>query len=247
MAVATYVPAGLLALGWVVPRERERGFALLLALLTIVCALLTLYTTGMIYASLRTIRQWHQPLTAPIYVALGLASGAVLLNLLLRALRRRGRGSAWLAIVCAGRRRRSQMGLLAAHRRRAARPTRPRPRPGSATSARCARWSRRTPQPNFIMREMGYRVARKHAKKLRKLALLFAFAVPIADLPAVALHATGFGPSSACGSLAVLSMAVGLLHRALAVLRRGRARVDALLRRRCGLSVCAGSGGDSRP
>ena len=37
----------------------------------------------MIYASLRTIRQWYQPLTAPIYVALGLASGAVLLRLLL--------------------------------------------------------------------------------------------------------------------------------------------------------------------
>ena len=37
-------------------------------------------------------------------------------------------------------------------------------------------------QPNFIMREMGYRVARKHAERLRKLALLFAFAVPIAML-----------------------------------------------------------------
>ena len=37
-------------------------------------------------------------------------------------------------------------------------------------------------QPNFVMREMGYRVARKHAERLRKLALLLAFAVPIAML-----------------------------------------------------------------
>ena len=37
-------------------------------------------------------------------------------------------------------------------------------------------------QPNFIMREMGYRVARKHAQRLRKLALLFAVAGPIAML-----------------------------------------------------------------
>src|SRR5512134_4092721 len=76
-AVATYVPAGLLAMGWVFA-ETADGFFALMALLTVVCALATLYTTGMIYASLPTIRQWHQPLTAPIYVVLGLASGAVL-------------------------------------------------------------------------------------------------------------------------------------------------------------------------
>ncbi len=35
-------------------------------------------------------------------------------------------------------------------------------------------------QPNFVMREMGYTIARKHAEKLRPLVLLLAFAVPIA-------------------------------------------------------------------
>ena len=34
-------------------------------------------------------------------------------------------------------------------------------------------------QPNFIMREMGYRVARKHALKLRRFAVMLAFAIPI--------------------------------------------------------------------
>src|SRR5207247_3370728 len=57
MAVATYVPAGLLAIGWVF-LGTARGLFALMALLTIVCAVLTLYTTGMIYASLRAIRQW---------------------------------------------------------------------------------------------------------------------------------------------------------------------------------------------
>src|SRR6185503_15686314 len=83
LAVATYIPAGLLALGWVLLGRLDGPFAVM-ALLTIVGALATLHATGMIYASLRTIRQWHQPLTAPIYIALGLASGAVLLNLLLQ-------------------------------------------------------------------------------------------------------------------------------------------------------------------
>src|SRR5581483_6496664 len=82
MAIATYVPAGVLAAGWVF-FESADGLFTVMAALTIACALLTLLTTGMIYASLRTIRQWHQPLTAPIYIVLGLTSGAVLLNLLL--------------------------------------------------------------------------------------------------------------------------------------------------------------------
>ena len=59
------------------------------------------------------------------------------------------------------------------------------------------------------MREMGYRVARKHAEKLRRIVLLLAFAVPIAArcccrwLPACA--------GVAAPLLATLSMAVGLV------------------------------------
>src|SRR5262245_29816637 len=58
LALVTYVPAGLLALGWIVFDSRSQVLVLL-ALLTMAAALLTLFTTGMIYASLRTIRQWH--------------------------------------------------------------------------------------------------------------------------------------------------------------------------------------------
>ena len=52
----------------------------------------------MIYASLREIRQ-NQPLPAPIYLALGLASSAVVLNLLLRAFGLTQPWSAWLALA----------------------------------------------------------------------------------------------------------------------------------------------------
>jgi sulfite dehydrogenase (quinone) subunit SoeC len=34
-------------------------------------------------------------------------------------------------------------------------------------------------QPNFVMREMGYQVARRHAVKLRRIATVLLFAVPI--------------------------------------------------------------------
>lgn len=50
------------------------GIALLIAIATVVC-------TGMIYASLKPIRQWHNPLTTPIYMVFSLMSGALLLML----------------------------------------------------------------------------------------------------------------------------------------------------------------------
>ena len=56
MAVATYVPAGVLGLGWVFG-ESVTGLFALGAVLTVPCALVTLCSTGMIYASLRTIRR----------------------------------------------------------------------------------------------------------------------------------------------------------------------------------------------
>ncbi|MBN3563140.1 dimethyl sulfoxide reductase anchor subunit family protein [Aliamphritea spongicola] len=48
-------------------------------ILTAVFAMVTLFCTSMIYASLKTIRQWNSSLTPVNYIALGLMSGAVLL------------------------------------------------------------------------------------------------------------------------------------------------------------------------
>ena len=49
--------------------------------LTFLCVLVSLaviISTGMIYASLKPIRQWHHPLVVPIYILLALSSGALL-------------------------------------------------------------------------------------------------------------------------------------------------------------------------
>lgn len=205
MAVATYVPAGLLGIGWVF-LETAGGLFAVMALLTAVCAVLTLYTTGMIYASLRTIRQWHQSLTAPIYIALGLASGAVLLDLLLALFGEAGRGAAWLAVVC--------LIITAALKwlywlriDGEAREYTIEAATGLGHLGKVRPLEPPHTQPNFIMREMGYHVARKHARRLRKLALLLAFGLPIAML--LLSQASGFSIPGAL--LATLSMAIGLL------------------------------------
>lgn len=207
MAVATYVPAGLLAIGWVLS-ERTDGIFAVLASLAAVCAVATLYTTGMIYASLRTIRQWHQPLTAPIYIGLGLASGAVLLNFLIKLF---GYGaaswSAGLAIVCLA---------VAAWMKWAywqAIDAEPRTYTvGAATGlghlGKVRPLEPPHTQPNYVMREMGYRVARKHAEKLRLIVLAAAFAAPIV---ASLLSLAGGSAGIAAALFAVLSMALGLI------------------------------------
>jgi DMSO reductase anchor subunit len=205
LAVATTVPAAVLALGWV-GFESVDGLFALAAALAAACAVLTLYATGMIYASLRTIRQWHQPLTAPIYIALGLASGAVLLRLLLAIfVDDADAWPAWLAIVglviCAVLKWAYWLridGELRSYTIEAA--------TGLGHLGKVRALEPPHTQPNFVMREMGYRVARKHAQKLRQAVLAFAFGLPIGCLLLSLIPGAGI-----IGALlAVLSMALGL-------------------------------------
>jgi len=58
----------------------------LIAIVSIVLAFVIVVCTGMIYASLKPIRQWHNPLTTPLYVLFSLMSGSLLFNLLALAL-----------------------------------------------------------------------------------------------------------------------------------------------------------------
>jgi len=205
LTAATVVPAGVLGCGWVLLESVDGMFAVAAALAA-VCAVVTLYSTGMIYASLRTIRQWHQALTAPIYVVLGLASGAVLLRALLAVLGEASPWSAWLAILLLVVGAALKWGYwlridgeLRAYTIEAA--------TGLGHLGKVRVLDPPHTQPNFVMREMGYRVARKHAQMLRKAALALAF-----GLPTVFLLISQAGSLVMVGALlAMLTMAVGLV------------------------------------
>src|SRR5262245_11820183 len=205
MVIATAGPALVLAVGWIL-LERVDGVFAVAAALVVVCAIVTLYATGMIYASLRTILQWHQGLTAPIYLALGLASGAVLLRALLVVFYEASPWSAWLAVLLLSVGAALKWGYwlridgeLRAYTLEAA--------TGLGHLGKVRVLDPPHTQPNFVMREMGYRVARKHAQKLRKAALLFAFGLPIVLLPSS--EAPGLAVAGAV--LATLSLAAGLI------------------------------------
>ncbi len=62
------------------PGVLPEGLVTFCAFMSVVLALATVFSTGMIYASLRTIRQWNSPLVPLNYLLLGFASGALILT-----------------------------------------------------------------------------------------------------------------------------------------------------------------------
>jgi DMSO reductase anchor subunit len=202
-AMVTFVPAGIL---WLVALlgDTASGASLALGLAAAVLSVITVYCTAMIYASLKTIRQWHNGWVAPAYLSLALASGAVLLVCLTALFG----GSTytpgiiavvtllaaysvklryWLAIDTVERSHTMQAATGLENARQIAPPH---------TSA------------NYVMKEMGFQVARKHARKLRRLAALLGFVLPAVACLIAAF--TGQGLAIACGFVAVASCAAGL-------------------------------------
>jgi DMSO reductase anchor subunit len=62
---------------------------------------------------------------------------------------------------------------------------------------------------NFVMTEMGYRIARKHAHKLRQLAIAAAFVAPV--LLTTLAHISPPASATPLTGLAVLVAAIGVL------------------------------------
>ena len=63
--------------------------------------------------------------------------------------------------------------------------------------------------PNYVMREMGYSVGRKHSRVLRVLAIVFGFALPI--VATAIMLSTSPSAAGAWAILAFLSSAIGML------------------------------------
>jgi len=200
LALATYVPGGLFALAWLFGGSAERWR--LLGALCLVMALLTVAATGMIYQSLKTIQRWHNRWVTPIYLAHALATGALLANALALAT---GPAPGWLpwfaaAVTVAAWNVKRAYWRFIDHSASAA-------TPGSATGfgdARVALFEAPHTQSSYPLDEMGYTVARRHAERLRRIAMAGGhFAAALAALSA-------FGPGWLAALIAVVAALVGL-------------------------------------
>jgi DMSO reductase anchor subunit len=77
MAILTFIPLGLFGLSWLFLKQTT-GSSAILAMIGAVMSLITVFTTSMIYASLKAIPAWHNIWTKMAYLVLCLMSGAVL-------------------------------------------------------------------------------------------------------------------------------------------------------------------------
>ena len=67
---------------WVLLVNNDSIYITALRVMLIIVASLTIFSTAMIYQSLKPIPQWHHPLTAINYLLLALMSGALLLSII---------------------------------------------------------------------------------------------------------------------------------------------------------------------
>jgi sulfite dehydrogenase (quinone) subunit SoeC len=129
-------------------------------------AMVTVLTTGMIYAQIKAVPRWHHWLTPLMFLAFALAGGAMLANATLAPLALLMVGLVLLAVWRVGdgafQRAGQTIGTATGLERL-----------GTATVLDPAHTA-----GNYLKREMIFVVGRRHARKLRRIAFVFAALVP---------------------------------------------------------------------
>ena len=178
-----------------------------MGLAVVAVSLATVFCTAMVYASLKPIRQWHNSHTAPDYLIYALFSGALLFALLRIVFVGRPGATDFIAAAVAA------VAMLAkgAYWRHVDAQT---PLAGLAAAIGLPKDAQARPldaphfTENYVLREMGFAIARRHGAKLRRLALVLGFAAPsglalLAGLGVVPLAATVV--ALACASIGLLT------------------------------------------
>ncbi len=202
LAVFTFLPAGIYAIGWLLLGEIWRWAGLLLSL----SAVATICATAMIYASLKPIRAWNNLWTLPGYVAMALASGALWFTLwaeLMPAPHKPAYDFAAIGLVASAAIKLFYWRFLdaGAHAASAESAT------GLGSFGKVRMLAAPHTEENYLLKEMGFRTARKHAQKLRRIVLIAGFVLPLIAVLAALL--TEHVVDVALLSVAIVLNAVG--------------------------------------
>jgi sulfite dehydrogenase (quinone) subunit SoeC len=206
-SVLTFLPTAIFGIGWVF-FGATGGLVGLCGIAAAALAATTIYCTGMIYASLKPIHQWHNRWVVPNYFALGLMSGFLVLDFLVRLWAPRPSGVALLTLIVV---------LIAWWTKqqywRFVDTTSARSTVGTATLLGSRGKVRMLEPPhteeNYLLKEMGFRIARKHRVRLRRIARLAGFVLPAVLTLLALLVGSAIGVVAA--GLAVVSAAIGLI------------------------------------
>lgn len=206
-AVATYVPALLFGAGWVLFGSTGGVWALT-GLACAILAVVTVICTAWIYRSLKPIPRWHNHWVMPNYLALAAMTGALQLVALSGLFGYSLPGADLIALATIVAAMLAKLGYW-----RFIDDDSPASTPESATGLGALGKVRLFEAPhtseNYLLKEMGFQIARKHAQKLRRIALAFAFALP-SLLLVIALALPG-AVAALCALLAAEIAMIGVL------------------------------------
>lgn len=206
-SVATYLPALLFALGWVIVGSTA-GIWAIFGLAAALGAAVTVGCTAFIYQSLTPIQRWSNGWVLPNYLALAAMTGALWLAALTEIFALDPLASTVAALGSIP----VALALKVAYWRHID-GTASRSTAESATGLGSLGKVRLFEAPhtseNYLMKEMGFRIARKHAAKLRRIAIGIGFVAPfaltLANLAFTGVIATGIAVTAAVlGTLGVL-------------------------------------------
>ncbi len=205
MSIVAFAPLSIMAIASIF-MDRHIGWV---GIIAAVFCLTTVFFTSMIYASLRSVSLWHTWLTPASYLLFSIASGAVVLTAL-TAIFNGTPGTlvpltiialvvSWIVKFLWNKRQSLDFGGSTLE---------------SATGLGHLGKVRLLEPPhmmgNYLTREMGFRVARKHADKLWMIAIVLALVIPTVFL-ALAYALQGSSIAAFIVVLALLSHMSGMM------------------------------------
>lgn len=207
LSVLTFVPSAVFGIGWVF-FGTTTGLVALCGFFAAALAAATIYCTGMIYASLKPIGQWHNFWVVPNYYMLGLMSGLLILNFLVRFWVPHPTGGtalSFLVVLVAWWTKERYWRFIDT--------TSGRSTVESATllGSRGKVHLLESPhtEENYLLKEMGFQIGRRHRLRLRRITRIAGFVLP-ALLTLLGLLFGGALGGIAAG-FAVASAALGLI------------------------------------
>jgi sulfite dehydrogenase (quinone) subunit SoeC len=206
-SIFAFIPAAAFGVGWVFFGITD-GIVGLCAIVSAALSLTTIYCTGMIYASLKPVHQWRNQWVVPNYFALGLMSACLILDFLTRLWADRSSGITLLSLIVVlaawWMKERYWRGIATSSAASTV---------ASATAlgdrGRVRMFEAPHTEENYLLKEMGFRIARQHQNRLRGIARLAGFALP--GLATLFVLLVSGVPGAILAGLGVASAAVGLV------------------------------------
>lgn len=185
LSVATLCIFGIYALVWMATGERIA----VLGWLSAIGAAATVFATAMIYAQMKTVPQWNSRLTPVCYLAFALASGFLPAAAIAAysGFRPFAAGAIAALLVAAAWIAKAIWWNTALSRSLAGRGSTPESATGLGAIGKVRLFERPHTGENYLTREMVHVVGRKHAFKLRWIALALGAGLPFVVAAAVAL------------------------------------------------------------